>query len=132
MPILNDEGEYVASTKSSVADGSYNPLSRRIYMNMLNSVESLANTRPFLEFAFSNNGTALVGETGLVAIPEDEQDLILASLPEPGESFDMAPVAAPTEASAPTDTTTGLDTSGGATRTAILSAMVGAVVFFSL
>jgi phosphate transport system substrate-binding protein len=90
VPILNDEGDYVLPAPSTVSDGTYNPLSRRIYMNLLNDAGSLDNTRPFLEFAFSADGTSLVNGTGLVPIDESERELLLSQLPEPGESFDIA------------------------------------------
>ena len=87
VPILNDEEEYVISSPETVADGTYNPLSRLIYMNLWNDAKSLDNTRPFLQFAFSTNGTSLVQDTGLVAIDESERELLLSSLPAKGESF---------------------------------------------
>jgi phosphate transport system substrate-binding protein len=87
VPILNDEGDYVISSPESVADGTYNPLSRLIYMNLWNDAQSLENTRPFLQFGFSVNGTSLVNETGFVAIDESERELLLSSLPGEGKSF---------------------------------------------
>ena len=57
--------------------GAYNPLARRIYMNLLNTPEALALTAPLIEFGFSDAGDALVASTGYVPIPEVEQEEML-------------------------------------------------------
>lgn len=72
-PIQNDAGNFISPTVVSVEDGSYNPLSRRIYMNILDSPSSLALTRPFLDFGLSSFGESLVQETGYFPIPELER-----------------------------------------------------------
>ena len=109
VPIKNDEGIFVVPTPETVSDGTYNPFSRRLFMNLLNEADSLDNTRPFIQFGFSLNGTALVSSTGYVAIDESERQLILETLPEEGESLFVAPLPAPTStttfASSPSSST---------------------------
>ena len=68
VAIMNDAGEYVAPTPSTVADGSYNPLGRFIYMNLHLDSNDLALTLPFLEFGFSSAGDALVNQVGYVPL----------------------------------------------------------------
>ena len=96
VPIRNDEGNFVVPTPDTVSDGTYNPFSRRLYMNLLNDADSLDNTRPFICFGFSENGTALIDTTGYVALDESERQLSLEKLPEPGESLIVAPLPSPT------------------------------------
>ena len=96
VPIKNDEGNFVVPTPETVSDGTYNPFSRRLFMNLLNDADSLDNTRPFMHYAFSANGTAVVSSTGTVAIDESERQLLLETLPVEGESLFVAPLPAPT------------------------------------
>jgi hypothetical protein len=77
--IQNQNGTYVTPGADSVVDGSYNPLSRRIYMNLLDDAGSLANTVPFALYGFSTDGTDLVTTTGYVPIPNPSE--MLARLP---------------------------------------------------
>ena len=64
-PITNDKGIFVEPSTSNIGDGSYNPLSRNIYMNVLNDVESLEHTRDFVRFGLST--PELLSVTGYVA-----------------------------------------------------------------
>ena len=98
VPIKNDEGIFVVPTPETVSDGTYNPFSRRLYMNLLNDAASLDNTRPFLQYAFSPNGTALVDETGYVAIDESTRQILIEKLPDQGESLYVAPLPSTTAA----------------------------------
>jgi phosphate transport system substrate-binding protein len=72
VAILNDEGDLVAPDPETIADGTYNPLARRIFMNLHTSEESLSKTVPFIEFGLSK--PHLVEATGYVAIPSDSAD----------------------------------------------------------
>lgn len=67
------EGEFVVPDPT--------PLSRRIYMNVLDDESSLAMTVPFLQFGFSDEGSALVEQTGFVVIPDADKEAMLARLP---------------------------------------------------
>lgn len=67
--IQNGEGAFVAPDSTTVADGSYNPLARRIFMNLLNDPAVLALTVPFVEFGLGPAGAVLVAKTGYVPVP---------------------------------------------------------------
>lgn len=99
--IQNADGAFVAPNPDSVADGSYNPLSRRIFMNLLND-ETLAMTVPFVQFGYSDEGSALVEQTGYVVIPDSDKEEMLARVSAegsptdaPGDDVGDAPTAAP-------------------------------------
>ena len=68
VAIKNDAGNYVAPSPTSVADGTYNPLGRFIYMNLNIDPTDLAMTLPFLEFGFSDVGDSLVEQVGYVPL----------------------------------------------------------------
>lgn len=88
VAIKNDDGNYVLPTFDTVGDGSYSPLGRNIYMNVLSEPSVLRKVLPFFEFGYNHQD--LVGVTGYVgvtpskaeemlfrlrsAIPEDEED----------------------------------------------------------
>lgn len=93
VPVQNDEGNFILPSLDHLSDGTYNPLSRVLYMNVLNDAASLDNTRPFIRFGFSSNGTELVSQTGYAAIDESERQVILSLLPEPGKSVFISPLS---------------------------------------
>jgi len=69
LAIQNDAGQMVAPDADTVRDGSYNPLSRPIFMNLLVDADSLASTLPFLNYGlFTDAGQAQVGEVGYVSL----------------------------------------------------------------
>mmetsp|Transcript_30420 Transcript_30420/g.73926 ORF Transcript_30420/g.73926 Transcript_30420/m.73926 type:complete len:472 (+) Transcript_30420:638-2053(+) len=70
VAIRNDAGEYLPPNPVTIGDGSYNPLARRIYMNLLTDESALANTVPFVTFGLEN--PQMVSSTGYVAIPDDQ------------------------------------------------------------
>lgn len=70
--IQNEAGDFVAPEAASVADGSYNPLARRIYMNLLNDPDALALTAPFVNYGLGPAGAVLVSQTGYVPVPEPD------------------------------------------------------------
>ena len=134
VPIMNDEGEFVVPTATTVSDGTYNPLSRRIYMNLLNHADSLDNTRPFIQFCYSANGTALVDQTGYVPIDESERELLLARFPDPGEAIAVTPLSSPTVASPsapskPTAPTPSVPTTSGVAASAPIAFSLMRLVF---
>jgi phosphate transport system substrate-binding protein len=97
VPIQNDEGNYVIPSPTTISDGTYNPFSRRLYMNMVNDVVSLDNTRPFLQFALGDSGTDFVDDVGCcVPIDASERQISLELLPGPGESVFVSPLPSPT------------------------------------
>jgi phosphate transport system substrate-binding protein len=68
VAVKNSEGVYVAPTDETIGDGTYNPLARRIYMNLLNDEATLKDTVPFVTFGLSTAET-LVPVTGYIVIP---------------------------------------------------------------
>jgi hypothetical protein len=95
------DGSFVAPDPVTVADGSYNPLSRRIYMNLLNEAESLMMTAPLIMFGFSDEGSALVEQTGYVVIPDSDKEEMLGRISAGLTDTTDAPVVdngSPTEA----------------------------------
>jgi phosphate transport system substrate-binding protein len=78
VPIQNADGAYVVPDTDTVGDGSYNPLARRIYMNLLNDRDALKETVPFVKFGLNNPG--LVQATGYVALPEKDVQIMLNRL----------------------------------------------------
>lgn len=68
-PIQNGSGSYITPNTKTVGDGSYEPLARRIYMNLNIEEKSLEATVPFVRFGMSDEGEKLVSATGYVPIP---------------------------------------------------------------
>lgn len=79
-------GNFILPSLDHLCDGTYNPFSRVLYMNVLNDAAPLDNARPFIRFGFSSNGTKLVAQTGYAAIDESERQVLLSLLPESGKS----------------------------------------------
>merc|ERR1719382_735244 len=71
IAIKNSDGDFVAPSPEAVADGTYNPFARRIYMNFLESV--LDVTAPYLIFGLSDDGSDLVSKAGYVPIPDEDK-----------------------------------------------------------
>jgi ABC-type phosphate transport system substrate-binding protein len=76
--IQDKTGTFIAPGANTIIDNSY-PISRTLYVNLLNDPTSLANTVPFIEFGFSTDGTDIVSTTGYVPIPNPST--MLARLP---------------------------------------------------
>ena len=66
---VQDAGNAVAPESSTVADGSYAPLSRYIYMSVNNNDWDLV--RDFFEYGFSEAGMDQVADVGYVPLPAD-------------------------------------------------------------
>ena len=98
-PIKNSAGVFVVPTQASIADGSYNPLSRPLVFQVLKDEASLADTRPFLQYTFSNEGNALTDATGYVGLDLAKRNVMLARLGLPPIT-EPAPVAGPVSAPA--------------------------------
>lgn len=81
-PIQNQDGDFILPSATNVENGVYNPLARRIYMNLLNDETTLEYTAPFVRFGLSEKGTELVSGTGYVPIPESDRKEMLSRLPE--------------------------------------------------
>ncbi|KAI2505271.1 Phosphate ABC transporter substrate-binding protein [Fragilaria crotonensis] len=77
-PIRNRLNVYVAPSKATILSNEYNPLTRRIFMNV--NKASLAQTLPFLEYGYTAAGDKLVEDTGNDAVPAADQILMLSRL----------------------------------------------------
>lgn len=58
--VKNGAGRYITPNEQSVGDGSYEPLARRIYMNLHDDMAALEATAPFVKFGMSDEGRELV------------------------------------------------------------------------
>jgi ABC-type phosphate transport system substrate-binding protein len=94
-PIKNKDGVFVIPTQGSIADGSYNPLSRSLYLQVSKNAASLADVRPFLQFGYSNEGTALTDSTGYVPFDLTKRNVMLARIGLPAIVEQPAPTKAP-------------------------------------
>ena len=70
--IKNSDGNYVAPTAATVQDGSYNPLTRPLFMNLHMDGASLAKTLPFLAYGYSPLGAQAVSQVGYVPPSEGQ------------------------------------------------------------
>jgi ABC-type phosphate transport system substrate-binding protein len=89
-PIQNYAGDFVPPTEASVYNATYFPLSRRLFMNLLDDPKSLANTGPFIEFGMSEEGADLVHDTGYVPIPPALSELMIRRVQDRGSSGDSS------------------------------------------
>lgn len=71
VAVQNGVGNLVTPTEETISDGSYEPLSRSIYMNLLNDKKALQDTRPFAQFGFASDD--LVAVTGYLAFPDKNE-----------------------------------------------------------
>lgn len=92
VPVRNDVGVYTVPTDQTIGHGTYNPLARRVYMNLLNEPHVLRDTVPFVTFGLDPRSRRLVRATGYVPIPSDEaQTWVTRLLKEaPGVASDAA------------------------------------------
>ena len=68
-PIRNGDGVYVTPTSTTVRDGSYEPLSRPLFMNVHINAASLVKTIPFIVYGLDTHaGQEAVAEVGYVAL----------------------------------------------------------------
>ena len=66
LAIQNDAGNFVAPSAETIADGSYNPLTRAIYINVNN--EYMDEVYHYLRYAFSPLGDEIVNGVGYVPL----------------------------------------------------------------
>jgi hypothetical protein len=93
VPIQNDVGRFVLPSVATVSNGSYNPLSRKMYFNLVESRPSLALTRPFMKFALSPAGQVLMRKLGYSPLPEAER-VVMSSLASGESSNDKSGLSA--------------------------------------
>ena len=75
---VQDAGDAVTPETSTVADGSYAPLSRYIYMNVNNNDWDLV--RGFFDYGYSEAGMDHVADVGYVPLPDDMLNEMIARL----------------------------------------------------
>ena len=78
VPIQNDAGKFVSPSDETVGDGIYNPLARRIYMNLLNDKEALRDSIPLVQFGLTQ--PSLVARTGYVPLSKSRTEEMLERL----------------------------------------------------
>ena len=75
---VQDAGGAVIPSAETVADNSYAPLSRAIYMNVNNDDWDLV--REFIEYGYSEAGMEHVTDVGYVALPDEMIDEMVARI----------------------------------------------------
>lgn len=84
VPIVNEAGEAVLPSDTTVQNGDYNPLSRPlfIYVNV-DSIQSKPQVAEFVKYYFSEDGaTAIMGDVGYSLPPEGTYEDNLALIDE--------------------------------------------------
>ncbi|PZO44086.1 MAG: phosphate-binding protein [Phormidesmis priestleyi] len=72
LEIENEEGNCVAPTPETIADGSYNPLSRPIFFYVKKeSYDSKPQVKAFVDYHLRPESSDLVSEVGYIPLPED-------------------------------------------------------------
>ena len=84
VAIVNDNGQYIVPSSRAIQDGTYNSMSRRVYMNVLDTQIDLANIQPFFNFGFSGRGSFLVELIGYSPIPPWERAVMSTRLKTEG------------------------------------------------
>jgi phosphate transport system substrate-binding protein len=70
VPIQQGDGSQVLPSVASVTDGTYQPLSRPLFIYVSSKAVERPEVRQFVEF-FLTEGAALVGEVGFVPLPDE-------------------------------------------------------------
>lgn len=69
VPIQNQKGRAISPSLDSVIDGSYEPLSRPLFIYVSEAAAQRPEIREFIDF-YLNDGAELVAEVGYVPLPE--------------------------------------------------------------
>lgn len=72
--VKNGEGAAIAASMQSIADGSYQPLSRPIFIYVSADEAKKAEVKAFVEF-YLTEGRELISEVGYVALPDKVYEL---------------------------------------------------------
>lgn len=81
VPIVNSKGQAVSPSLEAVTDGSYEPLSRPLFIYVRESAAQRAEIQDFIKFYLSE-GAALVKEVGYVPLPDEAYKLALKHFTE--------------------------------------------------
>jgi phosphate transport system substrate-binding protein len=76
VPIAKDDGSPVLPSAATVTDGTYQPLSRPLFIYVSSKAVERPEVRQFVEF-FLTEGSALTTEVGFVPLPEQAGQLAL-------------------------------------------------------
>jgi phosphate transport system substrate-binding protein len=76
VPIVNSKGAAILPSIASVTDGSYEPLSRPLFIYVSAIAAQRPEVRQFIEF-YMTEGPALAAEAGFVPLPERASQLAL-------------------------------------------------------
>ena len=76
VPIVNAKGKPVTPSIQAVNDGSYEPLSRPLFIYVRDTAASRADLKEFIEF-YLTEGAALAKEVGYVPLPEQAYKVAL-------------------------------------------------------
>ena len=79
VPIVNKKGEAIEPTPETIMDGTYNPLSRPLFIYVNKASLNKPAVRKFVEFYLDNAGDA-AGAVGYVALPDELYDRAEANL----------------------------------------------------
>lgn len=80
VPIVNSNGEAVEPTNETIENGTYEPLSRPLFVYVNNaSVKEKEQVYEYVKFALENAGD-LAEEVGYVRLPQEEYDKALETL----------------------------------------------------
>jgi len=79
LKIDNGDGKGVAPTSATVIDGTYQPLSRPLFIYVSDKSVARPEVEKFVEF-YINNATALATEVKYVPLPEDAYPLVMKRL----------------------------------------------------
>jgi len=76
VPIINPKGKGVGPSIEAVNDGSYQPLSRPLFIYIRDTAAQRAEVKEFVQF-FLGEGANLVKEVGYVPLPEQAYKLAM-------------------------------------------------------
>jgi phosphate transport system substrate-binding protein len=72
VEIKNEEGQCVAPTAETIADGTYSPLSRPLFFYVSKAAyDSKPQVKAFVDYQLDSANSALIEEVGYVVLPED-------------------------------------------------------------
>ncbi|MGD1850348.1 MAG: PstS family phosphate ABC transporter substrate-binding protein [Cyanophyceae cyanobacterium] len=72
VEIENSDGECIAPAEETIADGTYNPLARPIFIYVsTKSLEEKPAVKAFIEFHLAEANEGLISEVGYVPLPKD-------------------------------------------------------------
>ncbi|MGB3291561.1 MAG: PstS family phosphate ABC transporter substrate-binding protein [Phormidesmis sp.] len=75
LEIENEEGTCVAPSADTIADGSYNPLSRPLFVYVKKEAyDTKPQVKAFVDFQLAEENSELVREVGYIALPAADMD----------------------------------------------------------